>query len=91
MISLVLNKIWASLLFGFTLQVEVAFKRIRNLKTECAVLPPLKSIVAMPVEATNVTKLPFPRMVCKRVVCRKVFPVPTGPSRKKKKTLGEFD
>ena len=78
-------------MFGFTLQVEVAFKRIEILKIECAVLLPLKNFVAMSVEATCVTKLPFPFMVRKRVVYRKVFPVPTGPSRKKKKTLGEFD
>ena len=47
MISLALSKIWGSLLFGFILQVEVAFKRIGILKTECAVFPPLKSVSAM--------------------------------------------
>ena len=40
------------------------------------------------VEARSVTKSLFPRMVCKRIVYRKIFPFPSGPSRKKH--LGEF-
>ena len=60
----------------------MAFKRIRILKTKCAVLPSLKSAVSMLVEAIGITKPPFLRMMCKKVVYRKGFPVPADPSRK---------
>ena len=70
------------------MQVEVALKRIGILKTECAVLPPLNNVVALSVEAIGVTKSAIPRMVFKRVVYKKVFPVIAGLSRKKQ--LGEF-
>ena len=91
-----LNIIWASLSLGFILQVEVAFLRIGILKTESAVLPPLKSVAAMQVETTGVAKSPFPCIkyhvwMCKRIVYRKVFPIPAGLPSKKNTWVSSFD
>lgn len=53
-----------------------------SLNVECAVLPPSKSVAAIPDEATANAIFPFDRTLAKIREITKVFPVPPGASRK---------
>ena len=65
-------------------QVEMLVSCIGILNLECAVLPPIKSNEAMPLEATAKTISPSERSDA--IICSstKDLPVPPGPSKKKK-------
>ncbi|GFU81986.1 hypothetical protein TNCV_516671 [Trichonephila clavipes] len=54
-----------------------------NLKTECAVHPPLSNVAAIPEEATANATLRSLRIFARSKLGKKVLPVPPGPSRKK--------
>lgn len=62
-INLALSSLSASLVLGLTLQVDVAFISMGILKTECAVLPPINRVAAIPVDATGIMESPLARMV----------------------------
>ncbi|GFY24706.1 uncharacterized protein TNCV_1017521 [Trichonephila clavipes] len=54
-----------------------------NLKTECAVRPPLSNAAAIPEEATANATLRSLRIFARSKLSKKVLPVPPGTSRKK--------